>query len=151
MKKRAFTLVEVLIVMIILSILFVALASRIDFSITSSKEMNVRTDFLSYELALEQVALEEKELNENMEKLRDQLNVHLDYELMVEADGGTLKTNKEDPWGNVYQFEYTRAGGDLGSVRITSAGADMKFNTTDDLTTTVSFKNTPYGYKVITE
>jgi hypothetical protein len=86
-----------------------------------------------------------------MSKLRDQLNVHLDYEFMVEADGGSLKTNKEDPWGQIYQIEYMRAGGDLGQVTITSAGPDMKFNTADDMTTTVAFKNTPYGYKVITE
>lgn len=151
MNKKAFTLLEVLIVLVILSILFVVLVSKVDFSVTKSKEMTVHTDFLSYQLAIEEVCLEKKELVGDMATLRDYLNVHLENDLMVKADGGSLKSDRKDPWGQEYYFEYSRSGGDKGKLTITSAGVDMKFGTSDDLSMSVTYKNTPYGYKVVKE
>ena len=151
MNKKAFTLLEVLIVLVILSILFVVLVSKVDFSVTQSKEMTVQTDFLSYQLAIEEVCLEKKELVGDMATLRDHLNVHLDNDLMVKADGGSLKSDRKDPWGQEYYFEYSRSGGDKGKLTITSAGVDMQFGTSDDISMSVTYKNTPYGYKVVKE
>ena len=151
MKKKAFTLLEVLIVLVILSILFVVLVSKVDFSVTESKEMTVKTDFLSYTLAFEEACLENKGLVGNMETLRDQVNPHLDAELMVEANGGSLVSSRKDPWGKEYYFEYTRDADNMGKMTVICAGADMKFGTEDDLQMSVEYKNTPYGYKVIKE
>ena len=151
MKKKAFTLIEVLVVLVILSILFIVLVSKVDFSVTQSKEMTVSTDFLAYQLAIEEVCLEKKDLVADMSVLRDNLNIYLEYDLMVEADGGSLVTNRTDPWGTTYYLEYTRTSNDKGKITITSAGVDMTFGTEDDLTMSVAYQNTPYGYKVVKE
>ncbi len=150
-NKKAFTLLEVLIVLVIISILFVVLVSKVDFSVTQSKEMTVQTDFLSYQLAIEEVCLEKKELVGDMDTLRDHLNVHLDYDFMVKTESGSIKTDRKDPWGKEYNISYSRSGGDKGKITITSAGVDMTFGTSDDLTMSVTYKNTPYGYKVVKE
>ena len=150
-KKRAFTLLEVLITLVVIGILFVVLVSKVDFSITASKEMTVSTDFLTYQLALEEVCLEEKGLVGNMEILRDQLNKHLSNDFVVEANGGSITSQRLDPWGKQYYFDYSRSGGDMGKMTITSCGPDKLFGTDDDLSMYVAYKNTPYGYKVVTE
>ncbi len=148
-NKRAFTLIEVLIVIVIISILFIVLVSKVDFSVSESKEMQVTTDFLAYQLAVEQVCLEQKELTGDMNKLRDYLNKHLDYELLVKVHNGHLVSDREDPWGNTYQFDYFRSSDNLGKLRFTCAGSDMQFDTNDDIQYYVEYKNTPYGYKVV--
>ena len=148
-NKKAFTLIEVLIVIVIISILFIVLVSKVDFSVSESKEMQVTTDFLAYQLAIEQVCLEQKELTGDLNKLRDMLNKHLDYELLVKVHNGKLTSDREDPWGNQYQFDYFRSSDNLGKLRMTCAGSDMEFNTNDDIQSYVEYKNTPYGYKVV--
>ena len=147
--KRAFTLVEVLIVIVIIGILFIVLVSKVDFSVSEAKEMSVTTDFLAYQLAMEQVCIKEKQLPSDMNVLRDKLNKYLEYDLLVAVQDGQLICNREDPWGNHYQFDYNRSGGNLGKLTVTSAGGDKAFGTDDDLYTYVEYKNTPYGYKVI--
>ena len=54
-KKRAFTLVEILIVVAVIGILFVTLVPRIDFAGDKARETGVKTDFRSFELAAEQI------------------------------------------------------------------------------------------------
>ena len=147
--KKAFTLVEVLIVIVIIGILFIVLVSKVDFSVSEAKEMSVTTDFLAYQLAMEQVCIKEKQLPSDMNVLRDKLNKYLEYDLLVAVQDGQLICDREDPWGNHYQFDYNRSGGNLGKLTVTSAGGDKAFGTDDDLYTYVEYKNTPYGYKVI--
>lgn len=150
-KKRAFTLLEVLIVLVVISILFIVLVSKVDFSVNSSKEMTVRTDFLSYQLAIEEVCLEEKGLVGNMAQLSEQLNVHLGDEFRMTGVGGTLRSQRLDPWGKEYYFDYSRSGGNMGKLTVTCCGPDKVFNTDDDLIMSVAYVNTPYGYKVVKE
>jgi prepilin-type N-terminal cleavage/methylation domain-containing protein len=150
-NKKAFTLLEMLIVMVILSILFVVLVSRVDFSITESKEMSVHTDFLTYQLAIEEVCLEQKGIIGNMELLSEQLNVHLGEEFIMTGMGGSIVSARKDPWGSEYYFDYSRSGNDMGKLTVTCLGADKKFGTEDDLMMSVTYKNTPYGYKVVKE
>ena len=57
-KKRAFTLVEILIVVAVIGILFVTLVPRIDFAGDKARETGVKTDFRSFELAAEQLMRE---------------------------------------------------------------------------------------------
>lgn len=147
--KKAFTLVEVLIVIVIIGILFIVLVSKVDFSVSEAKEMSVTTDFLAYQLAMEQVCIKEKQLPSDMNVLRDKLNKYLEYDLLVAVQDGKLICDREDPWGNHYQFDYNRSGGNLGKLTVTSAGGDKAFGTDDDLYSYVEYKNTPYGYKVI--
>ena len=62
-SKRAFTLVELLIVIAIIGILFVVLISKVDFAGDKSKITGVQTDFRSFQMALEQVAKENAGFN----------------------------------------------------------------------------------------
>ena len=56
--RKAFTLVELLIVIAIIGILFIVLVSKIDFASDRAKVTGVQTDFRSFQLAFEQVARE---------------------------------------------------------------------------------------------
>lgn len=55
-NKKAFTLVELLIVITIIGILFVVLISRVDFARDKAKTTGVNTDFREYELAFQTAA-----------------------------------------------------------------------------------------------
>jgi prepilin-type N-terminal cleavage/methylation domain-containing protein len=57
-KKKAFTLIELLIVIAIIGILFIVLVSKVDFATDKAKATGVQTDFRSFQTAFEQVARE---------------------------------------------------------------------------------------------
>ena len=57
-KKRAFTLIELLIVIAIIGILFVVLVSRVDFATDKAKATGAQTDFRSFQMAFETVSKE---------------------------------------------------------------------------------------------
>ena len=56
--KRAFTLIELLIVIAIIGILFVVLVSKVDFATDKAKATGVQTDFRSFQMAFETVSKE---------------------------------------------------------------------------------------------
>ena len=56
--KRAFTLIELLIVIAIIGILFVVLISKVDFATDKAKASGVQTDFRSFQMAFETVSKE---------------------------------------------------------------------------------------------
>jgi prepilin-type N-terminal cleavage/methylation domain-containing protein len=58
MNKKAFTLIELLIVIAIIGILFIVLVSKVDFATDKAKASGVQTDFRSFQVAFEQVAKE---------------------------------------------------------------------------------------------
>lgn len=62
-QKRAFTLIELLIVIAIIGILFIVLVSKIDFVTDKAKITGVQTDFRSFQIALETVARENAGFN----------------------------------------------------------------------------------------
>ena len=62
-KKKAFTLIELLIVIAIIGILFVVLISKVDFATDKAKATGVQTDFRSFRLALETVLRENDGFN----------------------------------------------------------------------------------------
>ena len=62
-KRKAFTLVELLIVIAIIGILFIVLVSKIDFASDKAKITGVQTDFRSFQVALETVAREHDGFN----------------------------------------------------------------------------------------
>ena len=77
--KRAFTLIELLIVIAIIGILFIVLVSKVDFATDKSKATGVQTDFRSFQVALETVARENAGFNtfgwdtgdENADRIRN--------------------------------------------------------------------------------
>ena len=62
-NKKAFTLIELLIVIAIIGILFIVLVSKVDFATDKAKAAGVQTDFRSFQLAFEQVAKENAGFN----------------------------------------------------------------------------------------
>ena len=63
MNKKAFTLIELLIVIAIIGILFIVLVSKVDFATDKAKATGVQTDFRSFQVALEMVAKENAGFN----------------------------------------------------------------------------------------
>ena len=57
-KRKAFTLIELLIVIAIIGILFIVLVSKVDFATDKAKASGVQTDFRSFQMAFEHVAKE---------------------------------------------------------------------------------------------
>ena len=57
-KKKAFTLIELLIVIAIIGILFIVLVSKVDFATDKAKATGVQTDFRSFQMAFDQVSRE---------------------------------------------------------------------------------------------
>ena len=62
-KKKAFTLIELLIVIAIIGILFIVLVSKVDFATDKSKATGVQTDFRSFQMAFDTVAKENAGFN----------------------------------------------------------------------------------------
>ena len=62
-KKKAFTLVELLIVIAIIGILFIVLVSKVDFATDKAKTTGVQTDFRSFQMAFDTVAKENAGFN----------------------------------------------------------------------------------------
>ncbi len=62
-KKKAFTLIELLIVIAIIGILFIVLVSKVDFATDKAKATGVQTDFRSFQAAFEMVSKENAGFN----------------------------------------------------------------------------------------
>ena len=62
-KRKAFTLIELLIVIAIIGILFIVLVSKVDFATDKAKATGVQTDFRSFQLAFDTVAKENAGFN----------------------------------------------------------------------------------------
>ena len=62
-KKKAFTLIELLIVIAIIGILFIILVSKVDFATDKAKATGVQTDFRSFQVAFETVSRENAGFN----------------------------------------------------------------------------------------
>ena len=62
-RRKAFTLIELLIVIAIIGILFIVLVSKVDFATDKAKAAGVQTDFRSFQLAIETVARENAGFN----------------------------------------------------------------------------------------
>ena len=125
--KRAFTLIELLIVIAIIGILFVVLVSRVDFATDKAKATGVQTDFRSFQLAFEQAARENAGFNvfgwdtgdANGDRIRNSYD-----------RGDTNKNGKEDPgetftgrktYGETWTTIYTMLNPDTTKPNDTSA------------------------------
>ena len=62
-KKKAFTLIELLIVIAIIGILFIVLVSKVDFATDKAKATGVQTTFRSFQMAFDTVAKENAGFN----------------------------------------------------------------------------------------
>ena len=135
-NKRAFTLIELLIVIAIIGILFVVLISKVDFAADKANATGVQTDFRSFHMAFDIVAREHQGftelINTDYEKLEKAINKHLDTSLKIDIDENgkiTLANGTTDPWKVPYHGAYIAGtdGKDRGAIIMYSNGANMLF------------------------
>lgn len=143
-KKKAFTLVEILIVVAVIGILFVTLVPRIDFAGDKARETGVKTDFRSFELAAEQVLRENAGLNDysNVTALcgTNGINLYLDKALQFTASGSSATFGtcaKNDQWNQAYTMQIVKPTGEgvnpnNGAIIFISNGKDSKLSSDDD-------------------
>ena len=111
MRKKAFTLVELLVVIVVIGILFAVLISRVDFASDDAKATGAMTDLRSFQTAAHAIALKHNGFDSDLETLANQLNTKLDAELQLSVSGNKLVSAATDPWGTPY--EVTVAGNTL--------------------------------------
>lgn len=155
-QRKGFTLVELLVILAVISILFVAYQSKVDFATDKAKTAGVQTDFRSYQLAMETVAREQtgfKVANAAIDAadqttLIAQLNANLDKKLQIKAGASETElatvAPANDPWGKPYTGKFIKAvladettypgvKTDDIVVVFTSKGPNGDTDTTDDL------------------
>ena len=136
-KKRAFTLVEILIVVAVIGILFVTLVPRIDFAGDKARETGVKTDFRAFELAAEQLLREKAGVADYADVAAlcgdDGINLYLDKAIQF-SDAGECA--KEDQWNQPYTIQIiTPADAEnpnTGAIMFVSNGKDSVRDEADD-------------------
>ena len=113
-KKKAFTLIELLIVIAIIGILFIVLVSKVDFATDKAKATGVQTDFRSFQVAFETVAKENDGFNTfgwdtgdtNGDRVRNSYDVGDTNKDGIQDSGETWTGRKEyaETWTGVYTF-----------------------------------------------
>lgn len=136
LKKQAFTLVEILIVVAVIGILFVALVPRIDFAGDKAREVGVKTDFRSFELAAEQCLREQGGVSKISDIVdlcgAEAINLYLDKDLQFEDSG---ICHKKDAWNQEYTVQLIKpesGNPNNGSIVFISNGKDSLLNNDDD-------------------
>ena len=150
-RSKAFTLVEFLIVVAVVSLLSIAIIASVDNSTDKAKSTGVMTDIRALETAIHQVGIEQGEFIDDLELLSQQLNKNLDEKLLVHVENNKLVTDATDPWGTEYQLLYSKPAGTFGVLKILSAGKDGSFDTQDDAGIVVSYNKTPNGATINSE
>jgi prepilin-type N-terminal cleavage/methylation domain-containing protein len=136
MNKKAFTLIELLIVIAIIGILFIVLVSKVDFATDKAKATGVQTDFRSFQVALEMVAKEHAGFNTFGWDTGD---------VTAEADVDALLAKLKTQTGKTYT-EYANREADAGDrVRNAYDEGDLNLNGTYDASETWT------GRKIYTE
>lgn len=135
-KKRAFTLVEILIVVAVIGILFVTLVPRIDFAGDKAREIGIKTDFRSFELAAEQILRENAGLGDfdDVEALAgaNGINMYLDKAIRFDTDG---ECAKQDQWNQPYTMQMVESSdgnANNGAIMFISNGKDSVLSETED-------------------
>jgi len=133
-KKRAFTLVEILIVVAVIGILFVTLVPRIDFAGDKARETGVKTDFRSFELAAEQLLRENAGIGEFCDASGNAdiaelagangINLYLDEAIQFNDSGECAKA---DQWNQKYTMQIIESSDgnkNNGAIMFVSNGKD---------------------------
>ena len=137
-NKKAFTLIELLIVIAIIGILFIVLVSKVDFATDKSKATGVQTDFRSYQVALEQVAKENSGFNTfgwdvcdtNGNRVRDSYDVG-DLNQNGKQDEGEIFIGRKEygeDFAGIYTLTNPADVTDLSAVRALEAAINANLD-----------------------
>ena len=141
LNKRGFTLVEILVVILIIGILFVAFLPRIDFAGDKARETGVKASLRSYMVASEQLLREYAGFKDdsNLKNNALELNKLLDASNRLKVDDrgeistNAIKTNEEDPWKKNYEVEFIKGTGTERKIVVASWGKTQTAGTADYL------------------
>lgn len=130
--RKGFTITELIIVMLIIAILALIVLYAATRPISSARETRVQSDLHSFELAANQLLIENPELmikSDVPEDMDELYNKYLDKELKI-TNG---KSDKKDPWRVEYNITYStagRSGSDVSEfyVFVVSAGANSLYD-----------------------
>ena len=169
-KRKAFTLIELLIVIAIIGILFIVLISKVDFATDKAKATGVQTDFRSFQVAIESVAKENAGLatfgwdtgDTNGNRIRDSYDKGDTNQNGKQDDGEVFVGSKTygETWTNVYTLTNPADVDDKSAIAALEAAInknlDPKLNIVinDDYTITMANQaqdpwNTEYhGYYI---
>ena len=123
-KKKAFTLIELLIVIAIIGILFIVLVSKVDFATDKAKATGVQTDFRSFQVAFDTVAKENAGFNTfgwdagdtNGDRVRNSYDAGDANQDGIQQDGEVWTGHKvyAENWTGVYTL--VKPGTDFSTV-----------------------------------
>mgnify|MGYP003293022865 CR=1 FL=1 len=118
-NKKAFTLIELLIVIAIIGILFVVLVSKVDFATDKAKATGVQTDFRSFQVAFDHVAKENAGFaslgwdtgDENGNRKRDSYDVgDINENGIMDVNGVNGFTGVTEVWTGHKEYDETWFG-----------------------------------------
>ena len=125
-KRKAFTLVELLIVIAIIGILFVVLISKVDFASDKAKATGVQTDFRSFQVAIESVAKEHAGLatfgwdtgDANGDRIRNSYDKGDTNKNGIEDNAEVFIGNKiyNETWTNIYTLTNPADANDKSAI-----------------------------------
>ena len=145
-KKKAFTLVEVLVVLAILGILTVAVIMGVNWSTDRARESGVQATLHSYEIAANKVGVELAGYdNVPLDELVKLLNKSLDGNLKLAISNDVIVSDAVDPWGNTIKVGYNKPTKTNGQLKFTSSGPNGIVGDTDDISITVTHLNVENG------
>jgi prepilin-type N-terminal cleavage/methylation domain-containing protein len=126
MNKKAFTLIELLIVIAIIGILFIVLVSKVDFATDKAKATGVQTDFRSFQVAFETVAKENAGFNTfgwdegdaNGDRIRNSYDAGDTNKDGVKDAGETWTGRKvyTETWTGVYTLKNPASPTDMSAI-----------------------------------
>ena len=153
-KRKAFTLIELLIVIAIIGILFIVLISKVDFASDKAKATGVQTDFRSFQVAIETVAKENSGLSTfgwdtgdtNGDRIRNSYDKGDTNQNGIQDDGEVFIGSKtySEIWTDIYTLTNPADANDKSAIialeEAINKNLDPKLHITihDDLTITMA-------------
>jgi general secretion pathway protein G len=123
-RQRGFTLIEIMVVVVILSVLGALVVPQIIDKVDVAKVKRAQSDIRAIQTALDLYRLDNFKYPTTEQGLQALVKQPVDPTITNYAASGYLKSLPKDPWGNVYI--YASPGGDGRDYEITTYGRDGK-------------------------
>ncbi|MEP6548102.1 MAG: type II secretion system major pseudopilin GspG [Gammaproteobacteria bacterium] len=123
-RQRGFTLIEIMVVVVILSVLGALVVPQIIDKVDVAKVKRAQSDIRAIQTALDLYRLDNFKYPTTEQGLQALVKQPVDPTITNYNPNGYLKSLPKDPWGNVYQ--YANPGSDGREYEITTFGRDGK-------------------------
>jgi general secretion pathway protein G len=123
-RQRGFTLIEIMVVVVILSVLGALVVPQIIDKVDVAKVKRAQSDIRAIQTALDLYRLDNFKYPTTEQGLQALVKQPVDPTITNYAPAGYLKSLPKDPWGNVYL--YVSPGSDGRDYEITTYGRDGK-------------------------